>query len=160
MITAIPLAFTMNNMPDGPLHDQIYNYHESFGLLIWIIAVLRVLTRLAEPSRPYAPPISAFEKAVSGIVHALIYLLIFAMPIAGYIGVGAYPANPFFFFGELPNYVPQSWRSEDISNLILRYHRYAGILLTVLVVLHISAALMHGIVKRDSVLSRMLPGAR
>jgi cytochrome b561 len=34
VLIAIPLAIAMNNLPEGPLQDTLFNYHKSFGQLM------------------------------------------------------------------------------------------------------------------------------
>lgn len=155
MIIAIPLAIGMNNLPEGPLQDSLFNYHKSFGQLIWFIAVLRVINRLVAGAPAPVETLTAFERTASKSVHGLLYVLIVLVPILGYFGTGAYPAPLTFFFWELPNLVPESLKGEASSRLLLELHQKSGIAMAILVSLHIAAALYHQFVKGDAVLGRM-----
>jgi cytochrome b561 len=63
---------------------------------------------------------------------------------------------PLRFFGlvDLPLLVPESGR---LSQVAIALHLAGEFLIYALVALHIAAALMHGLVRRDGILERMLP---
>lgn len=159
VLIAIPLAIAMNNLPEGPLQDTLFNYHKSFGQLIWFIAVLRIANRWIDGAPVPVPTLTAFERQASHVVHILLYVLIFVLPILGYLGTGAYPAPLTFFFFDMPNIVPAFMKNEATSGNLLFAHKVAGITLTVLVSLHIAAALFHALIKKDGVLARMTGNA-
>ena len=90
-------------------------------------------------------------------MHGSLYVLLLAMPIVGYVANSAYGA-PTPFFG-LFNVPPIIAKNEALSEQLFAGHRLAGFLLIVLVAMHISAALFHYFIRRDTVLQRMLPRA-
>lgn len=155
VILAIPMAIGMNNLPEGPLQDSLFNYHKSFGQLIWFIAVLRIVNRWVSGAPAPVSTLTSFELLASKIVHVLLYVLIFVVPVVGYLGTAAYPAPLTFFAWELPNLVPEAMRGEKTSGFFLETHQFLGITLAVVVCLHIAAALFHAVVKKDGVMARM-----
>ena len=155
VITAIPLAIGMSNLPEGPLQDTLFNYHKSFGQLVWFVAVLRVANRWMAGAPGPLDTLTSFERMASHLVHSLMYILIIVVPIFGYIGTGAYPAPLTFFFFEMPNILPSVLRGEKVSEFFLTGHKWLAITLGTLVVVHIGAAMFHAMVKRDGVLARM-----
>jgi cytochrome b561 len=77
--------------------------------------------------------------------------------VVGYIANSAYGAStPFFGLFNLPAVVSQN---EALSKQLFALHRWGGFLLVLLVLMHVGAALYHYFVRRDNVLSRMLPRA-
>lgn len=150
----------MSNLPEGKLQDTLFNYHKSFGQLIWFIAVLRVANRWIAGAPGHVPTLTNFERMASDTVHRLLYALIIIVPIFGYLGTGAYPAPLTFFFFDMPNLVPGFLKNEKSSEWLLMTHRWLAISLSALVALHISAALYHRFVKKDGVLARMMGGSK
>lgn len=145
----------MVRLPSGTAQNQLFDLHRSIGILILALAILRVLVRvlIPPPGRPEGMPAPMWAAAEA--VHYTLYALILVMPILGWLASSAFGA-PVFFFGvlELPALVA---KDEALSKVFGALHSWLGYLMAVLVILHIGAALFHGIVKRDGVLSRMLP---
>jgi len=156
LITA-PVAIAMTNVGKGPTQDALYNLHKSLGVLILILMVFRLINRLAVGALAAETEIEPWQKMVSSIVHTLLYVLLLAMPIVGYIANSAYGAStPFFGLFELPNPIA---KNEELATRLFTLHRWAGWLVILLALTHISAALYHHFIRRDPVLKRMLPRA-
>ena len=157
VLTTAPVAIAMSRVADGPTKDTLFNFHKSLGVLILILMVLRLLNRLVRGAPIADPKIEAWQKALSAAVHTSIYVLLFAMPIVGYIANSAYGApTPFFGLFNLP---PIVGKDEALATQLFTIHRWTGWLLIALVLMHVSAALYHQFIRRDSVLKRMLPRA-
>ena len=133
--------------------NMIYKYHKTFGVLVLVLMVVRVIVKGIMGKPPYATPLPSFEKAASGSVHGLLYLCLIAMPILGWLATGAsgYPVE--FFNWNLP---PLIGKDKELGETLYMLHGYVGFAILGLLILHIGAALMHGIVKKDGVLQRML----
>jgi cytochrome b561 len=131
--------------------NQLYTYHKSFGILLFLLMVLRLVLRRVNPAPPYDPPLGAGERFVSGSIHVLIYIVLLAMPIGGWIATaaGGFPVQ--FFQWELPGLVP---KNEALSEQVFLIHGIAGLVLTALVLVHIAAGLKHWKLK-DGVMRRI-----
>lgn len=99
----------------------------------------------------------AWQERLAGITHFALYLTLILMPLAGWASASAhgYPVRAFGVL-PLPALVPYrtriGFKLGDVHADVLYW------VLLVLIVLHIGAVLYHRWVRRDSVLSRMLPG--
>jgi cytochrome b561 len=154
LLTA-PVAIAMTNVGKGPTQDALYNLHKSLGVLILILMVLRLINRLAVGALAAEADIAPWQKTVSSIVHASLYVLLLAMPIVGYIANSAYGATtPFFGLFHIP---PIIGKNEELATQLFTLHRWVGWLVILLVLTHISAALYHHFIRGDAVLKRMLP---
>lgn len=155
VIAVIPLGFIMMNLPSGPAQDQLFDLHRSIGFLILCLAVARVAARTLypPPGRPAGMPTPLWIAAEA--VHYALYALLFVMPVLGWLASSAF-GSPVSVFGlfTLPDLVA---KDDALADLFGDWHQRLGYLITALVLLHIGAGLWHGIVKRDGVLSRMLP---
>lgn len=99
------------------------------------------------------PPWQTFT---ARIVHWLLYLLLFVVPILGWMDASR-RGMPVEMFGlELPKLLatraPGWGWTGDVHGLLANYAMLA------LVALHAAAALYHYFVRHDGVLQRMLPG--
>src|SRR5258705_12707812 len=52
VIVTIPIAWTMLRIGEGPTQTLLFVVHESIGLTIFVLAILRVVWRFVEPPPP------------------------------------------------------------------------------------------------------------
>jgi cytochrome b561 len=137
--------------------SQLYMYHKSFGILLFILMVLRLLLRRRSPPPAYENPLTGTEKIVSGGIHVLLYVLLLGMPIGGMLATwtGGYPLQFFGLFGpdglQPPGFVQ---KNEALSEQLFTFHGYGGLAVAVLLVLHIGAGLKHWRLK-DGIMRRI-----
>ncbi len=153
----LPVGIIMARMAEGPAQDRLFALHESFGILVLALMILRLANRLRGAPRP-APTLTPPERIASTSVHHLFYVMLFLMPIVGWLGVSAYAGAGPSFFGlfDLPGLLA---KNEAWSDRFFYLHWLGGIVLIVLIVLHLGGAAMHAFVKRDGVVWRMLPAS-
>jgi cytochrome b561 len=157
VLTTAPVAIAMGRVSKGPTQDLLYNFHKSLGVLIFALMVLRLINRIVLGAPIPDPSIERWQKTVSSAVHAALYSLLLAMPIVGYVANSAYGApTPFFGLFNLPAIVG---KNEPLSEQLFALHRWTGFVLIFLILMHIGAALFHNVIRRDTVLQRMLPRA-
>lgn len=140
----------------SPTKLDLFVWHKSIGMLILALVVLRLLNRLATraPALPAGMP--AWERAAARASHVLLYGLMLALPLSGWI-VSAAAGVPFRIFWRLP--LPAIVGPDrQTAEFAAAVHFALGIALVGLLVLHIGAALRHHFAQRDEVLTRMLPG--
>jgi len=116
----------------------------------------RLLWRLANPTPLLPPGMAAWERAAARLSHLLLYALMIALPVTGWI-VNSASNVPFriFWLIPLPAIVAPH---EPTADLAAGVHGGLAALLALVLVAHIAAALRHHFVKRNTVLARMLPG--
>jgi cytochrome b561 len=156
VLVTMPIGIAMNDLvEEGPLQDALYVVHESIGVTIFCLMALRLAWRLARGVPPPSADLNRLEQVTSRAVHALLYIVLFAMPVTGYLLVvaGDYPLTYFGLFS-VPRLVgkdgPLSKFAENL-HIALQWAVYA------LVAMHGAAALHHHFVRRNDVLRRMLP---
>jgi cytochrome b561 len=142
-------------LPEGSLRDNLYNFHEALGALVLIVMVVRLLRRMAfgAPAPDAAmPPI---EQRASLWAQYALYVLLFVTTLLGWAGTNAY-GDPVSVFGvfDFPAIVG---KDRALSDRIFVWHLICGVVIAAIVALHVAGALYHWLVKRDSVLQRMLP---
>lgn len=139
------------------LQNTLFIAHKNIGVLLLLLVVLRLLYRWRNPPPPEPDHLPAWQASASKLTHWLLYALLVVMPIAGYTRVkaGGFPIESLDALG-VPSLVP---RSDALAEVAKSIHFYGGWAIAILVLMHIGAALHHGIVKRDGVFSRMWPHA-
>lgn len=155
VLVTIPVAIVMTRLDPGPTMNTLYNFHKSLGVLILILMLLRLANRLVVGAPAPDPSLERWERAASSAVHGLLYVLLLAMPIVGWIANSAYGApTPFFGLFALPALVG---KNEALAMQLFTLHRLTGFAVAALALGHIGAALQHHFIKGDGVLRRMLP---
>ena len=139
----------------SPTKVELFFWHKSTGMLILALVALRLLWRLANPAPLLPPGMAAWEHAAARASHLLLYTLMIALPVTGWI-VNSASNIPFriFWLIPLPAIVAPD---ESTADIVAGVHGGLAALLAVVLVAHIGAALRHHYVKRDTVLTRMLP---
>ncbi len=129
--------------------------HKSIGILILLLATIRLIWRLRHhaPQLPAAMPAWEIRAALSA--HYLLYALLFAMPLTGWAMTSA-KGRPAMFLGviPLPDLVaPDKALGHNLESL----HGYLAYALAALIAFHAAAALYHHYILKDNILMRMRP---
>jgi cytochrome b561 len=151
----VTLALMADELPLGMKKLAMLARHKSFGITILGLAVIRLLWRWANPTPPLPNGLKPHERVLARFTHAALYVLLFAMPLSGWMMSSA-RGFPVSWFGliQLPDLVP---KSKPLYDGLLRTHDMLALALGAVVFLHIAAALKHHFVLKDDVLRRMLP---
>ncbi len=143
-------------------------WHKSFGFTIFVLAGLRLVWRWLSPEHPQLPADTpVWQGRAARTSHVLLYALMFALPLTGWLMATASPLNdPDAFPFQMPNLVfglfdlpdPFSKGRESLRVLFHWLHLGTAILLASLLLVHVLAALKHHFIDRDAVLRRMFTG--
>jgi len=156
-ITVIGLFILGWWMTSLTLYDRWYvtapYIHKSIGLLLFVVIAVRLAWRLLNPRPEPLPTHSRFERAAARLMHVALYLLLFAVMIAGYLMTTA-DGRSITSFGlfSIPATITSIPNQEDFAGEI---HEVLAIILMALTALHAAAALKHHVIDRDDTLRRM-----
>ncbi|HTJ95659.1 MAG TPA: cytochrome b [Pararobbsia sp.] len=139
-------------------HASLIAIHKPLGIAILLLVIVRVFVRLRTGTPRLPDSVPGIQKLVAHLSHYVLYALMIAMPLLGWamVSAGGYPVT--LFAGvHLPPIAPVSawW----FARLHLA-HTYLAYLLFATVLAHLAAALFHGLIRRDGVLSSMATGGR
>jgi len=151
----IALGLTAVSWRVSPTKLDLLVWHKSTGMLILALLALRLLWRLSHraPELPWEMPL--WERAGAHLSHFLLYALMIALPLTGWV-ISSASNVPFRIFWTIP--LPAITAPDKaVSDLFATIHGWLVTLLALVLFAHIAAALRHHYVKRDTVLSRMLP---
>ncbi len=128
--------------------------HETFGTLVLVVLVLRLIWRVFERP-PQDPPSPAWMTIASRVVHWLLYALLAAVPLTAIFGAW-FEGHPINLLG-LGDIGPLTSLSHDFGRTITELHTTLGNVIIWVAGLHAAAALFHHFFMRDRVLLSMLP---
>lgn len=151
---AFPLGVYMHNLRLSPTKLQLYSYHKWIGITALLIVILRVVWRLAKGA-PAPLPGPAWQQKAAALTHGVLYVLMFAVPLSGWLMSSA-KGVPVVYFGvlQLPDFVG---KHEVLGDILKRAHAWLNFSMIGLVALHVVAALKHHFIDRDETLVRMSP---
>jgi cytochrome b561 len=165
IVINVALVLSVDSLPDT-FERPIINLHKSIGLTVLGLAIMRLLWRLTHPAPAYPPNYAPWERKLAHAAHIILYLLIFLMPITGWIhdsawkGAAANPLNlygviPWFRIGFIAHQDPAT--KEQIHSLFSAIHSSLAYVLYAMVAVHIAGALKHQFIDREAELQRMWP---
>jgi cytochrome b561 len=131
--------------------------HKSIGLTVLALALLRILWRWRD-GRPAEEAAPRWQKLAAHAVHAVLYMLIVAMPLSGW-WFNSVSGKPLQWF-KLFNLPALAAKNDDIRHFAHGVHEYLFWFLLLVLVAHVGAALKHHVFDNDNVLRRMLPFGR
>ena len=158
IIGLIIFGLLMTN-PNTPNRFALYQLHKSFGILVLLFSILRLVWRLTHKPPPLPSDMKPWEIMAAKFTHIGFYLIMIGMPLLGWAMVSASPIpipTRIFDIVPWPN-MPGITRSETLADFFTMLHSNIGKFTIALIALHIGAALKHQFVKKDELLRRMFP---
>ena len=136
-----------------PLYHKAPWVHKSIGLLCFTLVSFRLFWRIFSNS-PKPLGNSKTQKAIAGVAHIVLYVLMFVGFLSGYLISSADgTAVSIFNWVEIPGVSLDIENQEDKAGIV---HLYVAWGLIVLASIHALAAMKHHFINRDATLRRML----
>ena len=149
----------MMAMEGSPLKFELFQLHKSFGIIILLLSLLRLMWRLTHKAPPLPETMPKHEKLAAKISHIGFYGLMIGIPLAGWAMVSAAPiriTTKIFKVVKWPD-MPFIARSENLEKTFSQTHEIMSTLIIVLLLIHIGAAFKHHFKDKDDVMTRMMP---
>ena len=154
LIVQYPLGKFMPHIHRGMTPGDAMTFHISFGITILALMVLRLFWRITHPVTP-ARSLPAWQQLISEAVHWLLYVLVLATTMTGWIfasergwSISLFSAVPFPL---LPT------EGSLLANAIGKWHGTMEWALLLVIGAHVAAAIAHTFIFRDQIMQRMLP---
>ena len=149
----------MHMIDPSSLKFELYQYHKSFGIMILLLSVLRLIWRLGHKPPALPDSMTPWERRIAGLSHKAFYALMIGIPLSGWAMVSAstlWQKTTLFKFVPWPHItgIPQS---EKLEETLKQAHEILSILVFLLLLLHVAAALKHHFKDKDDILIRMVP---
>jgi cytochrome b561 len=130
----------------------LVNIHKPLGILILILALIRLVVRLVYGAPPLPLDLPEPMKLAAYLSHYALYALMIAMPLIGWAMLSA-ADYPIVIAGmRLPALVPPD---ATLHSILWDAHRWLALCFFALILLHLAAALFHALVRRDGVFESM-----
>ncbi len=141
----------------------LFQTHKSWGFTVFVLALVRLVWRFFSPAPALPGHMSGLERFAAHASHWALYVLMFAMPLSGWLMSSASPLqdlygirNMVFDLFEMPDpFVPGD---VDLEELFATIHYWCAWGLGAVLAAHVGASVKHHFVNRDNVLRRMVRG--
>lgn len=155
IIFMLALGLYMGEVPMGPDKYRLYGLHKATGMVVLLLAGLRLAWRLVNAVPPLPANTPRWQRLLANIVHKLLYVMMFAMPITGWIisSAAGFPVSVYGLFTVPVITAPDKALMHDMGEV----HENLAWILMALIAMHAGAALMHHFMYKDNILRRMLP---
>src|SRR5690606_4549080 len=155
LIGTFALGFYMEGLPLSPNKLKFYSWHKWAGVSLLVLAVIRLAWRMSHRAPDFPQTMSRFSRLAAHAAHWLLYVLMLAIPLSGWLMSSA-QGFQVVWFGVLP--LPDLVSKDAaLGSLLQDVHVVLNYTLLVAVVGHVGAALQHHFIKKDTILTRMLP---
>lgn len=131
--------------------------HVSVGLTIFILSLVRLAWRIANPPPPYPQEMKSWEKSISKGVVILFYGVMISLPVTGWLAFSTEifrtpEFNDVYLFGmiAIPTAPISGLPADDI-------HNAGSKIALALIALHVVAALKHQLMDDIDIFGRMRP---
>jgi cytochrome b561 len=154
LIVQYPLGKFMPDIHRGMKPGDAMTFHISFGIVILALMVLRLFWRITHPVAP-AGSLPAWQRLISEAVHWLLYALVLATTMTGWIFASERGWSISLFFAVPLPMLPTE--SSLLANSLGKWHGTMEWALLLVIGAHVAAAMAHTFIFRDRIMQRMLP---
>jgi cytochrome b561 len=156
IVWGFALGWVMTDIPGiTPTKLRYFSWHKWIGVTVLALVLVRVLWRAthAAPALPASTP--GWERGAAHAGHALLYVLMLAIPVTGYLYSSAAGIQVVYLgIWPLPTLIGPD---DTLKHLLRNVHVTLNYTLLAVVVLHVLAVIKHQFFDRQNILARMLP---
>lgn len=163
LLVNVALGLSADSVPDDWARPVI-DTHKSIGITVLGLVLMRILWRATHAVPPLPADYPSWERWFAHGVHFLLYAVILALPISGWMHDSAWKdagTHPMSLFGLVP-WPRMAWieavepvARERLHDVLFKVHTAFGYALYALVALHVAGALKHQWRDRHPELQRM-----
>ena len=147
----IPLGFYLVDLDFGPERLTVEDIHVAVGLSIFYLVILRLLYNLFNPTPKLEPSIFKGQKFLAKSNHLLLYVTILSITISGIFKKLFNGETLVIFFRGI-----KIVENFEVADFFYDIHIYSNYLLITLIVIHISAVIVHKLFFGDNLLKKIL----
>ena len=153
VFTLCGLGWYMVDIPKGtPPVAYFYNLHKSIGIVAALPIVLLIWWRATHAAPQLPESLPAWQVRAAHIDHLLFYVCLVVLVVSGFAESNFTRFGIRFFGYPLPLL---GWEDKTLYRIFNRIHVYTSYFFTVLIAVHIAAALKHLLIDRNGVFQRM-----
>lgn len=137
-------------------HEWLIHLHKPLGIAILALVLVRLVVRFSTRQPPLPADIPLWQVLAAKASHVVLYGLMLVLPLLGWAMISA-AGDPVMLSSSLR--LPALVGADaSLFALLRKAHGYLAYLLFLTVLLHLAAALFHGLIRRDGVLQSMTGG--
>ena len=147
------LGLYMHDLPFSPQKLKLYSWHKWIGVSVFLLVLIRGIWRITHRPPPLPPGMPAWQRRAAHISHGGLYLLMFVIPLSGWLMSSASGFKA-VYFGVIP--LPDLLdKNKAVAEVLVEVHEFLAFTLVALVVVHAAAAIKHQFIDHDGTLMRM-----
>ncbi len=156
ILALIPIGMFASMIPeDAWFRNQYYVVHKTIGVLVFFLLLARLAWNRNSKRPGLDAPLKPVERRWAHRVHILLYILLLAMPITGWVMTSYHGYPTFFFAWEVDPF----WGESDAYIIWGTFHKYLlPYLLYIILGAHILGALKHQFIDRHSTALKRMVG--
>ena len=151
LLAQIPLGFYLVDLDFGPERINIESIHVIIGLSIFYLVILRLLTKIINPTPKLNPSIFKGQKFLAKLNHILLYVTILSITISGILKK--------LFNGETLVIFFREFRIQDnfeLAEVFYDIHVFSNYFIIALITTHIVAVVVHKFFFNDNLIKKIL----
>jgi cytochrome b561 len=151
LLAQIPLGFYLVDLDFGPERLDIEDLHIIIGLSIFYLVILRLLTKIINPTPKLNPSVFKGQKFLAKLNHILLYVTILSITISGILKK--------LFNGETLVIFFKEFRIQDnfeLAEVFYDIHVYSNYFIIALITTHIVAVFVHKFFFNDNLIKKIL----
>ena len=151
LLVQIPLGFYLVDLDFGQERITLESIHIYLGLTIFYLIIFRLINNLLNSTPKLNPPLFKGQKLIAKLNHRLLYLTILAITVSGIFKKLFNGESLVIFFKEIKvndNY--------SLAEQFYDVHIIANYILIILIILHISAVIVHKLFFNENLLKKIL----
>ena len=95
IIVSIPIGVVMGDVKPGPFQNALYDFHKSLGVLVLVLALIRVALKHRFGVPDPSPELADWQLRSATSVHHALYALMIVVPLLGFVANSFYGATMF-----------------------------------------------------------------
>lgn len=134
-------------------HAWLIDLHKPLGIAILALVIVRLVVRFSTQQPPLPSDLPLWQVLAAKASHLMLYGLMLVLPLLGWAMISA-AGDPVMLSSSvrLPALVGAD---APLFAILRKAHGYLAYLLFLTVLVHLAAALFHGLIRRDGVLQSM-----
>lgn len=139
-------------------HEWLIHLHKPLGIAILALVIVRLVVRFSTRQPPLPSDLPLWQVLAAKASHLVLYALMLVLPLLGWAMISA-AGDPVMLSSsvQLPALVGAN---APLFAVLRKAHGFLAYLLFLTVLLHLAAALFHGLIRRDGVLQSMTGSKR
>jgi cytochrome b561 len=153
MILMLAAGLVMSDIEDPALKSTIYGLHKATGILVLLLASVRLLWRLSHAVPAISTALPKWQRRAARLAHGGLYGVMFLLPLSGW-SMSSAAGYPVSFYGlfTIPDMVA---KNPELAGILKDIHEVSANVFIALLAAHLGAALYHHFILRDDTLRRM-----